>query len=51
MRVPSAGYAAPSFGVHCAAMAGMRPDILERTKEVLFPYQSKHFLTFNDSVT
>ena len=29
-----AGYAAPSFGVHCAAMAGMPPGILERTEEV-----------------
>ncbi|CAL5228160.1 g11240 [Coccomyxa viridis] len=29
------GYAAPSFGVHCAAMAGMPPGILKRTEEVL----------------
>ena len=30
-----AGYAAPSFGLHCAAMAGMKPDVLERAQEVM----------------
>ena len=30
-----AGYAAPSFGLHCAAMAGMNPDVLERAQEVM----------------
>lgn len=30
----SAGYAAPSFAVHCAAMAGVPPQILERASQV-----------------
>ncbi len=30
----SAGYAAPSFAVHCAAMAGVPPQILERAAQV-----------------
>lgn len=29
------GYAAPSFGIHCAQLAGVGPDILQRAKQVL----------------
>lgn len=29
-----AGYAAPSFGLNCAHMAGMRGDIIERAAQV-----------------
>ena len=28
------GYAVPSFGIHCAALAGIDSAIIERTKEV-----------------
>ena len=29
-----AGYAAPSFGLNCAHMAGMREDIIKRAAQV-----------------
>lgn len=31
----AAGYAAPSFGLNCAHMAGMREDIIERAAQVM----------------
>ena len=34
-RVLVAGYAAPSFGLNCAHMAGMREDIIERAAQVI----------------
>ena len=44
-----AGYAAPSFGVHCAAMAGMPPGILERTEEVRLTPTAEQTVSRNES--
>ncbi|KAK9806091.1 hypothetical protein WJX72_001037 [[Myrmecia] bisecta] len=34
------GYAAPSFGVHCAQLAGLKPDILQRAVQVIEDQQA-----------
>lgn len=33
-HVMHTGYAAPSFGLHCAQLAGLRPDLVQRARQV-----------------
>ena len=32
---PPAGYAAPSYGLHCAAAAGVPPSVLQRAAQLV----------------